>query len=218
MMLSQRFHQVITANALLFLEAENDPELRQACESASLVVPESAGAIWALKRLGIPDPYQLAGVDLAFRLCQMAREQGRSVFLIGGKPGVSETAARVLMAKIPGLDIAGTLDGYFDKTKDDLIINTIRESRPAVVLAAMGMPAQDKWIHARRATLPGAICMGVGGTFDVWAGQIKRAPPWFQKRGLEWLYRFYQEPWRWNRMALLPVFALKVLFSTIRAR
>lgn len=210
---SNEFHQVITANALLILEAESNAALDATCHAASLVIPESAGAIWAIRRLGGPETAQIAGVDLAFKLCEMTARLGKSVFLLGGKPGVSEAAAHYLLSKIPHLDVAGTLDGFFNPDRDEVIVNAIRDSGASLCLVAMGMPFQDVWIHSRREVLPGAVFMGVGGTFDVWAGNVKRAPLWFQHRGLEWLYRFWQEPSRWPRMAQLPVFALKVALS-----
>lgn len=211
MLASSQSNQIITGNALLLLEAEHNLSLQKACATASLVLPESAGIAWALRRRGVQDFYRIAGIDLAFQLCEMAAKSGKSVFLIGGKPGVSEAVARHLISRIPKLDIAGTLDGFFNILQDTVITNAIRDSGAALCLVAMGMPLQDIWIAGRRSLLPKTLCMGVGGSFDVWAGNVKRAPAWFQQRGLEWLYRFYQEPHRWPRMAQLPLFALKVL-------
>ena len=213
--------QAITANALLALEALSSPELRAACGSAEVVLPESSGMAWALGILGQPRSFQITGVDLAFRLCQRASEKDFSVSFIGGAPGVAAAAAAALRKRIPGLRIGSIHHGFFNSDENTLVITKIKEGGARLTLLAMGMPRQDVWIHQNRGALPAGLYMGVGGAFDIWAGNLKRAPVWVQKRGIEWFYRLCQEPWRARRIAKLPLFALKVLLQkcdTIRPR
>lgn len=208
--------QIVTANALLLLETQRNPDLFNACRSAEIVLPESSGLRWALSFLGQSKPFHWAGVDLSFYLCQWATAHSLSVFLLGGEPGVADGAAQYLKEKIPGFQLAGCHDGFFDPPQNEAILKMIRNSGAKVVLVATGMPKQDVWIYAHKRELPGTLCMGVGGTLDIWAGRLKRAPLWIQRNGLEWLYRFWQEPSRWRRMAQLPLFVLKVLGQRLR--
>ncbi len=213
---SGQFHQIVTANALLLLRAELDSQLQRTCESAALVLPESSGAAWAIRQLEGHPPFHMAGIDLAVELCKLAAGLNKPVFLFGAEPGVALSAAAFLKKQIPNLATAGHFDGFFDCEKERMIINEIRSTGSAVVLVATGMPRQDLWIYERRRELPPAVYVGVGGSFDVWAGHVKRAPKSMQKWGLEWLYRLAQEPTRWKRMMGLPVFALKVLAQKYR--
>ncbi len=218
---SDSVHQVVTANALLVVEAQTDSTLKDVCSSASIVVPESAGIDWAANRLGDAFPFAIAGIDLAYTLCQKASNLSVPIYLFGGGPGVADAAAQKLSTEIPGLTIGGTSSGFLDQHQEELIINEIKKSGARLVLVALGMPRQDNWIHENRYRLPPAVYIGVGGTFDVWAGRVKRAPKWMRNRRLEWLYRLLQEPSRWRRMARLPGFALAVFrqkFDTISRR
>lgn len=207
---SGRVARIVTANALLVLEAGANPSLLELCLSADLVLSDSVGISWAAWRLGMPIPTRYPGIDLAFDLTFAAEQKRASVFLLGGRPGIAERAAGFLKTARPGLRIAGTRDGFFEAKDDESVIEEVRKSGAGLVLVALGMPRQDVWIHRNRARLPGALYVGVGGTFDVWAGAVKRAPRWFSRTGLEWLYRVVQEPWRWRRIARLPLFLLRV--------
>ncbi|MCG3203404.1 MAG: N-acetylglucosaminyldiphosphoundecaprenol N-acetyl-beta-D-mannosaminyltransferase [Elusimicrobia bacterium] len=213
-MSSGDFHQIITANALLFLQTQKEPQLRQACEEASLVYPESAGAHWALKIRGLPSKesfHPLAGIDMAFQLCEIAAQMNKGVYFLGGKPGLAEKAMTYLSENIPNLRVSGFHHGFFSQQEEAGIIHQITQSQAGLVLVGMGMPFQDLWIYSRKHLLPKALYIGIGGTFDIWSGNLKRAPKWVQKQGLEWLYRFWLEPWRWRRMAQLPLFVYRVL-------
>jgi len=211
------------------LEAEQDQELRQIIDRAALVVPESSGMLWASRALGYPLKEFTPGVDLMGALCGMAQESGHSVFLLGSAQGVAEEAGDVLRQRYPGLKIVGTYHGFFTsphpksprrpqaerRVRQDLseseVLQLIRQSKPVFLFVGMGMPAQEKWIARNLEALGVPVVMGVGGSFDVLSGRLKRAPAWMRRRGIEWLYRLAQEPWRWRRIAQLPVFAWHVL-------
>ncbi len=206
---SQKANQVITANALLTLDAQDNVDLRAACEKAALMLPESAGIRWALARKEIKAA-SVAGIDYAWKLCEHCAENDWPVFLLGSSEDVLNAAAQRLQNEIPGLKIAGMRHGFFGPEQDHDIIESIRNARPHLILVALGMPKQDIWIANHLSILPSGLYMGVGGSFDVWAGRLKRAPRWIQILGIEWFYRLYQEPWRWPRMLALPRFAWKV--------
>jgi N-acetylglucosaminyldiphosphoundecaprenol N-acetyl-beta-D-mannosaminyltransferase len=138
------------------------------------------------------------------------------VFLLGGAEGVGEAAAEKLREAVPGLQIAGVQHGYFAPEEEPAIIRRIRDAAPAVLFVAFGIPKQEKWIRAHMAELGVPVCIGVGGSFDVISGRLKRAPQWMRTCGLEWLYRVAQEPWRLPRLKALPKMAWIALVAALR--
>lgn len=229
---SGRPHQIITANTLMLLAAERDAELQGVIEGAALVTAESSGLRLAGWRMRRPFPSVIPGIDLFVELCAAAAADRHPIFLLGARPGVAEAVARVLLNRFPGLAIAGTHHGYFQRpphptlplegggtqggggSEEDSVIRRIRESGAVYCFVALTVPGQEKWIARHLQELKIPVVMGVGGSFDVLSGRLSRAPQWMQKAGLEWAYRFYQEPWRWTRIAQLPVFAWKILTAT----
>lgn len=209
-------HHVVTGNTLMVLEAQRDRALRQILEDAALVVPESSGIFWASRRYGQPLSDYLPGIDLFMALCQRASECGHSVYLLGAKPGVAERAASTLQARFPALRIGGTHHGYIDEASLPMVLANIRQAQPAILFVAMNVPGQEKWIAKHLPSLAAKVVMGVGGSFDVISGQLRRAPLWMRRGGLEWCYRFWQEPWRWRRMIQLPRFVVHVLYDAAR--
>lgn len=210
-----RPHHIVTANSLYLLEAQKSPHLVTICEEASLVVADSSGLIWAARRLQLPPLSRLPGIDLSFYLCQLAELQSLPVYLLGGESGVAHEAAHYLNKHFRYLQVAGMRDGFFKPSDHESILRDIARTRARVVLVAMGSPKQEIWINANMKNLPPAIYMGVGGTLDIWAGRLKRAPRLFQKTGTEWLYRLGQEPTRFDRIAQLPKFAYKILSQRV---
>lgn len=204
-------HLVATANAEMVMAAGRDPELARILAGAALVVPDGAGVVWAARHLGRPVPERVAGFDLAQALLARAATEGWRVFFFGGVPGIAARASEAAAAKWPGLVVAGVRDGYFAPEEAAGIAAAIRESRPHILLAALGVPKQEKWLAAHESTLSVPVAMGVGGTFDVMAGVTRRAPLWMQRSGLEWLYRLGCEPKRIGRMMALPRFVLRVM-------
>jgi N-acetylglucosaminyldiphosphoundecaprenol N-acetyl-beta-D-mannosaminyltransferase len=204
-------HLVVTADASGVVTAARDPEFRTVVEGADLVTPDSAGILWAARRLGRPLPERVSGVDLAERLCEMAGQFGWGVFFFGAAPGVADEAARAMRARFPGLRVAGTAHGFLNEREQAALEKRICESRPEILFVAMGIPRQEKWIWSRMARLGVPVSMGVGGTFDVFAGRVSRAPVWMQRHGVEWLYRLWKNPRKIGKVATLPQFVLLVL-------
>jgi N-acetylglucosaminyldiphosphoundecaprenol N-acetyl-beta-D-mannosaminyltransferase len=203
--------QIVTLNAEMSMQSQENPALATVIKACGLVVPDGSGVIWALKRQGVHTP-KVAGVDLVRGMAARASERGHRLFLLGAKPGVAREAADALVAANPGLLIAGVRDGYFQAADEPALLDEIRQARPDILLVALGVPRQELWIAEHQAALGVPVAMGVGGSFDVFAGRVQRAPKLFQKLHLEWLYRLIQEPWRFQRMsATLPQFVGEVM-------
>jgi len=200
---------VCTPNAEIVQMCLEDASLRELINRAELVVADGVGVVKAARILGTPLKGKVAGVDLGRSVLAFAAEDGLSVYFLGGKPGVAQTAAQRMTEACPGLCIAGTHDGYFDKSgaENDAVVAEIEASGAKILYVCLGAPAQERWIAQNRARLPGVqIFLGLGGSLDVYAGAVKRAPKIFIKLGLEWFYRLLREPRRIGRMMRLPKF------------
>ncbi len=207
-------HLVVTADASAHVIASGDPELRRIINGAALVTPDSTGILWAARRLRTPLAERVSGVDLAEQLCAESARRGYGVYFYGAAPGVAAEAAETMRHRYPGANIVGTVDGFQNSPEQqEALLQDIREKRPAVLLVAMGIPKQEKWIARHLEDLRVPVCMGVGGTFDVFSGRARRAPEWMQRRGLEWLYRLAQNPKKYAKVATLPVFVMRVLLG-----
>ena len=207
----RRPHLVVTVNTEMVMLARQDHNLKHIVNSAALAVPDGAGIVWAARRFGLPLPERVAGFDLVMYLLALAPQRGYKIFLLGGAPGVAEAAAAAAARSFPGLTVAGTHHGYFSADQDEQVVKMIAASGADILLAALGVPKQEKWLWDKREHLAVPLLVGVGGTFDILAGVASRAPVWMQRAGLEWLYRLLKEPWRARRMMVLPRFAWQVL-------
>ena len=201
---------VATANAEMLLRATHDDELKSILNAANLVVPDGAGTVWAARHLGKNMPERVAGADLIQELMKLAPARSWKFFLFGSAPGIADKAKAKAESLYPGIEIAGTRNGYFTAADEPEIIAQIKASRADVLLAALGVPKQEKWLAAHMNELNVPVSIGVGGTFDVMAGVVKRAPLWMQKARLEWLFRAMLQPSRAGRLLALPKFVLKV--------
>jgi len=201
---------IATANAEMIMRATHDKELKDILNQAALVVPDGAGTVWAAHHLGFEMPERVAGYDLAQELMRRAPEKKRRVYFFGSAPGVADKAKKKAEELYPGIEIVGTRNGYFGKSDEEDILEDIREKKPDLLLAALGVPKQEKWLNAHREELGVPLSIGVGGTLDVMAGVMKRAPRWMQRAKLEWLFRGMLQPKRAGRLLALPKFVLKV--------
>ncbi|MBL0058329.1 MAG: WecB/TagA/CpsF family glycosyltransferase [Elusimicrobia bacterium] len=213
--------QIITANPLMILAAEKDAALRAAFRSADLVVPDSSGVQWAALLQG-RRLEKISGIDLMDRLCARAAERGWRVFLLGAAPGVADAAGKELLLRHPRLSIVGTCHGYFEPDavstpstalRESAVLSLVAAARPDLLFVALSTPRQDGWIHQNLHRLGAKVVLGVGGSFDVISGRLRRAPAWMRAVGLEWLFRLIQEPRRAGRMLGLPLFVARVLRS-----
>ena len=174
------------------------------------MVPDGAGTVWAAHHLGHEMPERVAGYDLAQQLLKRAPEKDRRVFFFGSAPGVAEKAKQKAEAVYPGIRVVGTRNGYFSEADEQEIIREIRAAKPDLLLAALGVPKQEKWLKKHKDELEVPVSIGVGGTLDVMAGTAKRAPLWVQKAKLEWLFRGLLQPKRAGRLLALPKFVFRV--------
>ena len=204
---------VVTPNCEILYAAEKDAELRQALMNADLAVPDGIGVVKAAKMAGTPLKERLAGIDICLDTIKLCAEKGLSVYLLGGKPGVAEKAAEELKVQIPGLVIAGASDGYFSEAGEPQIIQSINASGADFLAAGLGSPKQELFMVRNASKLAAKACMGVGGSLDVWSGNVKRAPESFTSSGLEWLYRLVQQPSRIKRVVKIPAYLFLVKFT-----
>ena len=198
----------VTPNAEIAYEALRDESLRALLNSADLMLPDGAGVVLAAKLLGTPLKGKVAGVDFAARLLRELAAQGRTLYLLGGKPGIGEKAAEAMRRQNPALSVCGIADGYF---KDEApVVEAINAAGADVLFVCLGAPKQERFMAEHRQELNVKLMIGLGGSLDAFAGTVKRAPRWMIRMNLEWLYRLLKEPKRFKRMLRLPKYLLAV--------
>lgn len=185
---------VFTPNAAISMTCRKSPDLLGLVNSANLVLPDGVGVIGASKRQGTPLPERVAGIDAAEAVMEKLAAVGGSVYLVGGEQGISERAARSLCEKHGGLRVIGVSDGFFED--EDALVKKISELSPDLLLVGMGFPKQELFISHNKEKLSVGAAIGVGGSIDVWAGKVRRAPNAFVKLHAEWLWRMLRQPKR----------------------
>lgn len=204
---------VFTPNSEIVMQGYRNEKIRNALNCADLLTADGIGVVYASKILKNPISQRCAGYDTACRLLEKMGKKKKSVYLFGSKPGIAERAAEEMTKKYDGLVISGCDDGYFDEAKEREIIARINEKSPDVLFVCLGAPKQEMWIYEHKKELNCRVCMGLGGSLDVFAGEVERAPEFYQKHGIEWLYRLIKQPKRIIRMTDLPKFAITVMIK-----
>lgn len=205
----QKVAQVVTINPEMFHQAEKNSSFANIIKEAEMVIPDGVGVKIALKILGY-NVHRIPGIDFAKKLLVEASSSGIPVAIIGAKQDVVENAVRNLQQEINGLNIVYYHDGYFNNS--EVIYNDIKVKAPKLILVALGSPKQEEFIYKAKSILNSCLMIGIGGSLDVWSGNLKRAPKIFQILGLEWLYRTICQPSRLKRIfPTLPLFLIKVL-------
>jgi N-acetylglucosaminyldiphosphoundecaprenol N-acetyl-beta-D-mannosaminyltransferase len=192
-------HQVATANLDFWLNSLGDAHLHRIIASCSLVLPDGMPLVWASKLLGCPLAERVTGVDTVPRLAELSARKGYGIFLLGGKGDVADRAAKLMQQNYPGVKIVGTyapLEQNLALLDHNEILNRIHAAKPDILLVALGNPKQEKWIWMHRKRLGVPLAMGVGGSFEILCGDVRRAPRWIQQCGMEWAMRMLQEPSR----------------------
>lgn len=205
-----RNHIIVTPNPEAVMQAGRDPDFAQALLDADARLPDGIGIILASWLLGERIPCRLRGIDTTLALFEKVREQHRTAYFLGAAPGVAERAKANMERQYPGLTVIGCHDGYFNAEEEIIILNEIRALQPDILLVGMGMPKQELWAAAHR-DLPVRLTLCLGGSIDVMAGEVKLAPAFLRRIGLEWLYRLLSEPSRAKRMLDLPRFMIAVV-------
>jgi bacterial polymer biosynthesis proteins, WecB/TagA/CpsF family len=190
--------QHVVLNAGKVVQMRDDPSLRDAIARCEIVNADGQSVVWAGRLLGIPVPERVAGIDLMERLVGEAEREGWPVYFVGARPEVLERFVAVVRERFPRLPVAGARNGYFDD--DRAVADAIRESGARLLFVGISSPRKERFLAEQLPRMGGVFAMGVGGSFDVWAGLTRRAPRWMQRLGLEWLHRLLQEPRRmWKR-------------------
>jgi N-acetylglucosaminyldiphosphoundecaprenol N-acetyl-beta-D-mannosaminyltransferase len=201
-------HYVATPNPEIVEVCREDPAACAAVNGADLVLPDGIGVVKGAAMLGTPLKGRTPGIEFAEGLMTRMAEEGASLYLLGAKPGVAEQAAERLLAAHPGLRIAGTHNGYF---KDDAAVALdISRSQADAVFVCLGAPKQELWMAKYGPATGAHLLCGLGGSLDVFAGVVERAPAFWSDHGLEWFYRLCREPSRLGRMMKLPLFLVHV--------
>ena len=206
-------HVIYTPNSEIIYEAYKNPEFAEVLNSADINTADGIGVVYASKILKNPLSERVAGYDFLNNLIKEAAPLNKKVFLFGSKPGVAEEAGAELEKRYPGIVICGTRDGYFKDDESEEIAKEIKQAEPDIVFVCLGAPKQENWIYKYKNIIDAKIIMGAGGSLDVLAGKVERAPEKWQKAGLEWAYRLKKEPKRFMRMTALPKFGFTVLFK-----
>lgn len=201
-------HYVVTPNPEIVEVCRENPAAKTAVNGADLVLPDGIGVIKGAAMLGTPLKEKTPGIEFAGHLMERMAEEGLSLFLLGAKPGVAEAAAKNLAERYPGLVVAGTHDGYFKE--DAPVVDSIRQSGADVVFVCLGAPKQELWMRKNGPATGAHLLCGLGGSLDVFAGVVERAPKFWSDHGLEWFYRLCKEPRRIGRMMKLPLFLVHV--------
>jgi N-acetylglucosaminyldiphosphoundecaprenol N-acetyl-beta-D-mannosaminyltransferase len=200
---------VVTANPEIVMHAKKHEDYMFAVQEADFVVPDGHGIILASRILNTPIQERVTGYDLTIRLLELANHNKWKVYLLGGIEEVNAAAAKNIEKQYPHLQLVGRHHGFFD-LEEERIPAEIQGHQPDIVLVALGVPRQELWIARHIDRFSHGIFMGVGGSIDVLAGTVKRAPKIWQILRVEWLYRLFKQPSRWRRMLALPEFVLEV--------
>lgn len=201
---------IVTANPEIVMHALSDQQYGNIVKQADYITPDGIGVIIGSKIVKRPLKERLPGFDLMGRLLDISNKKSYRVYLLGATEEVISAAKENMEKKYSNINIVGYHNGYFD-WKDESLLQEMKEAHPDIVFVGLGFPRQEKWIIENMNKFDKGIFIGLGGSFDVWAGKVKRAPKIWQKLNLEWLYRLLKQPSRWRRMLVLPLFLLKVL-------
>jgi N-acetylglucosaminyldiphosphoundecaprenol N-acetyl-beta-D-mannosaminyltransferase len=202
---------IVAVNPEKVIRARGDPIFLKQLQAAELLIPDGIGVVWAARLLGLCHMERVPGSELMPAICERAAQKGYKVFLFGARPDVNERAVAVLRGRYPGIQIVGNHHGYVGAEQIPDLIKKINASAAQILFVALGSPEQERWMAKYLLQLDVKVCQGVGGTFDVIVGTVKRAPAIFLKMNLEWLYRLIAQPRRAFRQTALPKFAYQVL-------
>jgi N-acetylglucosaminyldiphosphoundecaprenol N-acetyl-beta-D-mannosaminyltransferase len=206
---SNRKSFIVTANPEIVMYAHDHPTYKKIIQSADMVVPDGYGIILAAKILSTPIMERVAGYDLMVRLLELGNENQLKIYLLGGREETNQKAVVNISRHYPNVKIVGSHHGFFDWEKNKITAE-IKATSPDIIFVALGFPKQEQWIARNLDQFSKGLFMGVGGSIDVLAGEVQRAPRIWQKMNLEWFYRLISQPSRWRRMLAIPQFLMQI--------
>lgn len=210
--------QIVTLGTEMVVYAQRDSAFRDVVNASALSLCDTIGVLAAARRRGAKLHERVTGVELLESLCRSAAAEGLPVYFLGGVEGVAADAAAILEVSFPGLVIAGTRNGFFSREEEPAIVEAIRASGARLLFVGLGSPRQEMWLAANLAATGCGAGIGIGGSFDVISGRVKRAPMMWRQLGLEWLYRLMREPQRLRRQLALPYFVWLVALDRLGLR
>jgi N-acetylglucosaminyldiphosphoundecaprenol N-acetyl-beta-D-mannosaminyltransferase len=200
---------IVTANPEIVMYAKDNPDYKRIVQSADMVVPDGTGIIIASRILNQPIRERVTGFDLTIRLLEHANENKWRIYLLGGREETNQKAVENIHSQYPHVQIVGSHHGFFD-WENNTVSSQIQDASPDLIFVALGFPKQEQWIAKNYALYSKGLFMGVGGSIDVLAGEVKRAPHIWQRLNLEWFYRLITQPTRWRRMMAIPKFLIQI--------
>jgi len=215
---NERVFHVITGNPEIVLQCEKDNELKKVIYECDLITPDGVGIVLASKWKGAPLEERVTGYDLLLEVLKKGDEKEWSFYLLGADEESSKKAAENILKQYPSVRIVGRQHGYFNSGEEEAILKDIENKKPDILVVALGAPRAEKWIYNNKGSLPAKVAITVGGSLDGISGKVKRAPEIWQKLNIEWLFRLINEPSRWRRQRVLPVFAYKAFAEAIKER
>jgi N-acetylglucosaminyldiphosphoundecaprenol N-acetyl-beta-D-mannosaminyltransferase len=209
---------IVTLGTEMVVYAQHDPEFREVLNASALSLCDTVGVLTAARQRGAALCERVTGVELVEKLCQRAAKEGLPVYFLGGAEGVAADAAAIMEVRNPGLIVAGTRNGFFSREEESAIVDSIRASGARIVFVGLGSPRQELWLARNLSATGCGAGIGIGGSFDVISGRVKRAPMIWRQLGIEWLYRLMREPQRFRRQLALPYFAWLVTLDRLGVR
>jgi len=208
-----RMSSIYTPNTEIIMLSETDEKLKDALTDSQLNVPDGFGLVLASRIHGMGIKGKVAGIDMMEQILKYLNHTKKSIYILGAKPEILAGSITKIQNDYPCITVKDSYHGYFNEEQEKHIIKKINELKPDVLFVALGAPKQEKWIYENKHQLNAKVAMGIGGSLDVMSGVAKRAPKVMVDMGLEWLYRLIKEPWRFNRMLVIPKFLLKVVLT-----
>lgn len=213
--ISKTFH-IITVNPEIAIQIQEDPELKKISLDADLITPDGVGIVMASIIKRNPVPERVTGFDLLLESLKLGNQKGWSFYFFGSEESVNKKMAEHIESNYPNVKIAGRHHGFFSKQEEIKIIEDIEDSKPDILIVALGSPLADKWIHKYKDRIPAKVTFGVGGSLDVITGKVKRTPEIWKKLKLEWLHRRIIMPSRKERQKRLKIFAYRAFMEALR--
>ncbi|HRZ28736.1 MAG TPA: WecB/TagA/CpsF family glycosyltransferase [Spirochaetota bacterium] len=211
-------HHIITLNPYKIQRLKSNGDLKIISSKADMHIASGAGIQWAARMLRTPIAERVSVLSLMMDLVRIAEIKEYSIFLVGGRPEVTEKAFSNIRKSFPKIRIVGRHGGYFSEEREKSVIEAMRKSEADIVFVGLGFPREDKWIHSIKNEFKNTVFIGVGGSIDVLSGDIRKAPPFFMERGLDWFYRIITQPWRVGRLLRVGIFFLGAVFKRITSR